>query len=386
MSIKNTLSLSVLGAVSIVLVGCTSAPEYPTHDFSSELKAPRPFSPEESYAAKKFRKAFGGFTDYVVNSVADTAIWEDEEGIVRGGFDFNDTYEGVYVPYRKSAYSQDAKKKLMEGIVKKYGTVPYAIRDLIPAGSQADTLKLIGDSWYYSGFGSSEFTLGGIGLAFATSVFTVTEEDKKRWRAEREIKILSKYPQISYELTPDEVKEAEKEGFVDVIQGTQQRAEFGRFFGKKILNALAEAAKAEGYEVKGDLITWQGKTKDSQAFFYVLGGNGCPKATSEPWKNNCHVRVPAAIYEGKPLHVMVNNDSDSANMVFAPESYLFFDPNLSKEKMAQIHERLYQTLITKYPNITMFFPARERNGMWEPQKLVDSNGTHYFTVTVKRKR
>ena len=151
---------------------------------------------------------------------------------------------------------------------------------------------------------------------------------------------------------------------------------------------MGEAVKELGYNPVGEIVRYD--PEDARVGLYQLAmeGNHCPKAnTQEPWRS-CSLRLantknhdmsPHAIRLGKNNAPVANTifDFDYESVIFLPlQEYALHREVI--EKMAMI-------MAKNNSNITFFLPAKkEKDGKWVPQRVVDSKGTHYFVVPVKR--
>ncbi len=372
----------------LALNGCVSVDrKSPYHDFISEAPAPRPFTKDVSYAMQKMYSEFNTFSPRTLGSIADTAIWEDEVGTVLGGFDPKDVLENTI----GSAWTPSLKEENQKNLMKKYGTVPGNLRTkfveednsvqqftgaAIIAGAPRN--MVVTDT-------SLNFTPGGVALGLGLWLLTSTEEDKARDFARDQISEFNLI-NIAYRLTPEEQVTLEGKGLLPPTC-KEDAGKLADYYAEKILLAMGESIKELGYYPVGEIVKYKPENARTGMYHLAMEGNHCPKAnTQEPWKS-CSLRVSNTKNYDKTPHAirLGKNNAPVANFPFDYDyEPMLFLPWQTFDLHRKVTDDLAMTMAKKYENITFFFPAEEKDGKWLPQRVVDSKGTHYFVVPVKR--
>ena len=375
--------LVLASAVAIAMLnGCAnSPPKYLLeHDFTDTLSQPRPKTLEQSIAMKKMYSEFDGYSDRVLGCLMDTAIWEDEKGLTKGGFDVVEVYESTL----GTDYKDEDKKKHLESLILKHGTVPGLIRDEVKKnGGKNPVADFVNNSLSFHDIhtGFDKLGVGYSGLVATYGLLSEAFAAYNEWRTVLNFRNTI----LSYRQTPEDAKYL-KDHYLDDPQSYKAYEEITDYYTDKIFAVIVDAAKELGYEVVGNRVTTT-ELKDNAKTFYPLEGNGCPKANlKNPWKG-CYVALAVGKNKKGLSHYvhLGKRDLKTASVVFDWNyDYNIYGPDHTKEITRDLYTKMKQIIIRKNPNITFYFPAEEINGQWYPNRVVDKTGTYYFVVPVKR--
>ena len=373
----------------LALNGCVTVEDKsPYHDFISEASTPRPFTKDTSYAMQKMYSEFNTFAERTLGSIADTAIWEDEVGTVLGGFDPKDVLENSLGPAWTPSLKEENQKKLMA----KYGTVPGNLRSKYT--EKDDSLGQLGSAMLVGASprnmvaydSSLSFKPGNIALGLGLSLLMSTEEERAYDFAEEQISEFG-LNCISYRLTPEEQTYLEGKGIYPPTS-KEDTGKLADYYAERILLEMAEAIKELGYNPVGQIVKYKPENARTGMYHPAMEGNNCPKAnTQEPWKSCCLRLANTKNYDKTPHSIRLGkNNAPIANTFF--DFYyekVVFLPSQTVRLHLETIEKLAMIMAKNNSNITFFFPAKEeKDGKWIPQRVVDSKGTHYFVVPVKR--
>ncbi len=389
--VRRILISTVLLSSLLTLSGCiTLEKEEKWHDFTPELTQPRPRTLGMSKALEKMYSEFSGFCQPALGCIIDTAVWDDEVDTVLGGFRVWDVHNAVHGgSLTWSMWDENIRKLLV-----KYGTVPGSVRiSMKNDGSDVfTTMTKLGSSapsssrndYYVPIFegSSTRISKSGLGLSLALAMLTPSPRDRYR----DELEYLS-HTNIAYRLSPQEEKEIERMGLSEIKKASDLSA-LTDFYSEKILEAMKEAVEDMGYTIVGERFK-RNKNPARAKLYYAIEGDNCPKAnTTEPWKG-CYIGLSVGkTRKGAPIHLFFSESgANTANTLFDPWwDDNIYGPDFTPETTKALYRKLMKNMIKRHSNITFYLPAEEVNGKWIPQRVIDSTGTYYFTVPVKRER
>lgn len=385
--VRRILMSTVLVSSLLMLSGCiTLEREEKWHDFTPELVQPRPRTLGMSKALEKMYSEFSGFGQPALGCIIDTAVWDDEVDTVLGGFRVWDVYNAVHGGgLTWSMWDENIRKLLV-----RYGTVPGSVRikmkndgsdvftNMTKLGSSADSPPSRNIPIFEGS--SSKISKTGLGVSVALAILTPVPRN----RFKDELEYLS-HTNIAYRLSPQEEKEVEKMGLSEIKKASDLAA-LTDFYSEKIFEAMKEAVQDMGYTIVGELVKWNEKPARAK-LYYAIEGDNCPKAnTKEPWKG-CYIGLGVGkTRKGAPCHLFFSETgAKTANTLFDPWwDYNIYGPDFTPETTKALYRKLMKNMLKRHSNITFYLPAEEINGKWIPQRVVDSTGTYYFTVPVKR--
>lgn len=375
---RSGLVLASTVAVAL-LSGCASNPpvDLLKHDFTDTLSQPRPKTLEDSVATKKMYSEFSSYPKPILGLLLDTAIWEDEQGQHKGGFDLVEVYEST----RGLAYLYE-KRKHIRSLVEKHGTVPRVIRDRLIFEDYREPYTTEQPELYYGPVSDNTRTnLEHAGVMLVLAAFS----GEKQYLDERERMKDFTYAVLSYRVTKEDEKHLNTKEMLPIK--TQENVQaLTDFYIDKIFSIVVDATKELGYKVAGNKSKCPEEPRYAKIFL-AIEGNNCPKPnTVQPWNGGCYIGLGVGKWRnGTSWQVLLGEEGKTASAVIDWRySPVIFNPNLTYEMNLEIHQKLREIILRKNPNVTFYLPAEEVKGEWLPQRVVDRTGTYYFVVPVKR--
>lgn len=319
----------------------------------------------------------------------DTAIWEDEAGTVKGGFDPLEVFESTL----GWDYSKEDKKLHFNALLEKHGTIPGVVKQHLDKTNWDAELQFLNNSYAFSDLSKvsnlaspSEKGWSTAGVVLSSSIYALGMlGDAFANIAERARVKNFTYINLSYRLTPEDINKLTSLG-LDDLTSNEDRGRLGSFYEERFLTAMRSAARKIGFAVSDEGYTWK-EDKEQAKIYYPLEGRNCPKANkTEPWKT-CYIGLPVGrVRSHLPTHCFLSkNGANAASFVFDWRSdRKIYVPDLTPEQDRALFHEFVGQMMKDNPNFTLYYPAEEVNGVWQPQRVVDKEGTHYFTIPVKR--
>ena len=377
-------------STATLLAGCAIEPPNDLgHDFSPELTQPRPRSVDQSKAMKKMYTEFSGYSYRELGCLMDTAIWEGEETTVKGGFDPMEVYEST-IGWK---YSKEDKQKHLAKLLDNHGTIPGVLKTKLDESNLNLELQFLSNNYTFSDLSkisnlASSSTQGwstaGVLLSSAIYAVGLFNEALQEVYERFNVKNLTYY-NLSYRLTADDLKTFPALG-LDDLQTDEDYGKLAGVYEDRVLTAMRNAATKIGFAVSDESYMWKEDMGRAKIYFSLEGRN-CPKANkAEPWKT-CYIGLPVGRTKAKlPTYCFLSkNGANAASFVFDWRSdRKIYVPDLTPEQDRALFHEFVGQIMKDNPNFTLYYPAEEVNGVWEPQRVVDKDGTHYFTIPVKR--
>lgn len=387
--------LFTVGAVictGIVLTGCASTTG--SYEFSKNLKEPRPFTTEESYA-KGVLKTMPGLSDLAKGSIIDTAIWEDEVGLVEGGFD----PEAVGKTLR---FGKAVTGPKPEELIRRYGTIPDAFKaktsSLQAKGSGIEGAVV--DSWLYSK-NASGFSIDaqGIGFSLVKGLFSQSE-DEKFIQAQCDTAKVLKDHRVLYRLTEEERLRffSKDEAIRQNGISDAQKADFARYMDKRLLELMIPALQSLGFKPVGDV---EEKTNDYsilgkryQTRYSILnlenGAYGCnrekPCSISSTNAYKAEDDSDYSVYSSGYGFEVSSDGRYASKRLGVGKAGMLLVPMLKGLPLKELNLNLLQNSARENPNLSFYVPQYENDSRASPQFVLDQAGEHFFIVPVARQK
>lgn len=389
MSTKKRIALGLSSVVVVLLSGCASS----YHDFAADISQPRPVTTEASEAAKILYGKFPQYLDKQMILSVDTAIWDDEEGMVLGGFHEGDIYYDLY-----KAQSEEKRAKAARSLMLRHGTVPHAMREnWLKAQAKGESGASVSDAvltaWGFSnrvaGIGATQAGASGFssfGIAMGIAGWLLTPDDSPVGIEPYYLmKDLYGTVNLSYSLPAKKMTGDDK----------QKREQIATDLVKQTTDILVERGFIRvGNPQNGAVFEYRNRFTWTPVVYQKLENDalGCPKVLNdEKQKLRDICRVEFYSDEESMTLQEANGELNAGLLTKAfVDTHAGFEmpespsDSLKKEGPA-LHLTVLKELVKHNPAIRLYLPAeQDQNGRWIPQRVLDQQGEHFFVVTVKR--